>query len=222
MFADEESSMRGERTPLLGSNAETSPAVNKKGQPSYLKYAAAVTVLGALSLVAVSYKPRPAVHTLALNRIKQAQEGAILYGELEDKEVEMLFGDFKEKFSKAYEHEEEEKTRLHNFKKFLSKVDERNQKERALGGSAVHGVTKFSDLSNEEFRAGYLGYKRPTGKEAGKKNYADIEEYTGEETRVDWTDMYTTGVASQVESDAIRAGYLTPDDKLSEQQIVSW
>eukprot|EP00457_Paulinella_chromatophora_P007489 gb/GEZN01007512.1/.p1 GENE.gb/GEZN01007512.1/~~gb/GEZN01007512.1/.p1 ORF type:complete len:349 (-),score=40.02 gb/GEZN01007512.1/:483-1391(-) len=51
------------------------------------------------------------------------------------------------------------------FREFLKLADERNAKNKATGGSDdVHGVTKFADLSQEEFRSSYLmkpGYYQP-------------------------------------------------------------
>ena len=38
----------------------------------------------------------------------------------------------------------------------LKTVDLRNELEQKNGGSAVHGITKFSDLSQDEFAAHYL------------------------------------------------------------------
>jgi hypothetical protein len=38
-------------------------------------------------------------------------------------------------------------------------IDERNEAEVAAGGSGVHGITKFMDMSEEEFNTAYLGYK---------------------------------------------------------------
>jgi len=100
------------------------------------------------------------------------------------------------------------------------------------GGSAVHGVTKFADLSQVEFES-YLGYVETT--DTLSPEYPTIDEYTGAEAEVDWTGTYTTAIkdqgycgscwafsaTSQIESDAIRGGYLTTSDSLSPQQIVS-
>lgn len=36
-------------------------------------------------------------------------------------------------------------------------MDERNSAEESAGGTGVHGITMFSDLTTEEFRSNYLG-----------------------------------------------------------------
>jgi len=52
----------------------------------------------------------------------------------------------------------EERTRFAAFVSNLAAADERNAAERASGvaGAAVHGITKFMDLTPEEFKNGYL------------------------------------------------------------------
>jgi len=57
-----------------------------------------------------------------------------------------------------YATPEEERTRFAAFVGNLAAADERNAAERASGvaGAAVHGITKFMDLTPEEFKNGYL------------------------------------------------------------------
>jgi len=62
------------------------------------------------------------------------------------------FESFKETYGKSYSAEEEE-TRFANFVVNLAVIDERNALE---GGNMIHGVTKFSDLTQEEFASRYL------------------------------------------------------------------
>jgi hypothetical protein len=63
-----------------------------------------------------------------------------------------LFTQFKTDFKKEYASSEET-MRLAYFLAFLETVDARNEKEAAAGGTAVHGITMFSDLSPDEFKA---------------------------------------------------------------------
>jgi len=49
-------------------------------------------------------------------------------------------------------------TRLGIFAKNLERVNEMNKEHILIGGEAVFGVTKFSDLTPEEFKAMYLTY----------------------------------------------------------------
>ena len=136
-----------------------------------------------------------------------------------------------------YTTKKEEKDRFEQFLKFLSKVDERNEKELDAGGSAVHGVTIFSDMSSKEFKETLLGYKAAESKKVIKQALPSaIKKYDGSATSVDWTGVYTTSVknqgycgscwafssVAQIESDSIRAGLLTTSDDLSVQQVVSW
>lgn len=137
-----------------------------------------------------------------------------------------------------YSSEEEEEEKFSNFKEFLKIVDSRNEDETEAGGSALHGLTKFGDLSTEEFQEGYLGFKESDDdrrRRQLKAKKAKVQKYKGSETAVNWADVYTTNVkdqgycgscwafstTEQVESDAIRAGLLSTKQDLSTQQIVS-
>jgi len=171
-----------------------------------------------------------------------SSKSRVYYDALESSEKKTLFEDFKSQFSKTYTTDDEETERYANFKKFLKLIDARNDEEQNKGkGTAVHGVTQFSDLSEEEMDKYLFGYKEELKNKKRrqlkgvKSKKAVIQEYTGTATAVDWADTYTTGVrdqgycgscwaysaAEQLESDSIRNGYLTTSDKLSVQQMVS-
>ena len=64
------------------------------------------------------------------------------------------FEAFKTKFGKEYATPAEHKFRFGIFRENLAIATARNAE-----GEARHGVTKFSDLTQEEFKAMYLGYK---------------------------------------------------------------
>ena len=51
---------------------------------------------------------------------------------------------------------ETESRRFTIFLENLKMADRRNELELANGGSAVHGITNFSDLSQAEFESRYL------------------------------------------------------------------
>lgn len=69
-------------------------------------------------------------------------------------ETEGKFAEFKTTYGKVYESVKHEESALAAFASNLVKAEQRN----ALGG-AKHGVTKFMDLTPEEFKEHYLNYK---------------------------------------------------------------
>jgi len=75
--------------------------------------------------------------------------------ELTESLVSSYFGSFKAKYNKVYDHAEEEATRLGHFKASLLRAQSRN----ADLTEHNFGVTKFSDMSVEEFKATMLTYK---------------------------------------------------------------
>lgn len=58
-------------------------------------------------------------------------------------------------YHKSYASQEEYNLRLKNFRDNLAVAE-----TLTSGGSSVHGVTKFSDLSAAEFKTLYLGYRK--------------------------------------------------------------
>lgn len=186
----------------------------------------------------------------AIKQIQLAKEGRVGYSSLSDNEKEALFKEYKEKFGRKYDTSTVEKRRFKQFLKFLNKVDERNVNERKNGGTAVHGMTIFSDMSNDEFTTKYLSGYQPVSSTMsfGKQGVLPLEPvassfkykstFAGSSktvTNVDWTGVYTTAikdqgdcgscwafsVTSQVESDAIRQGYLSTNEPLSVQQLIA-
>ena len=137
-----------------------------------------------------------------------------------------LFEEFKITYNKSYTLDEEN-LRYINFCNFLELIDQRNGNDTF----AVHGITKFADLSNDEFRKISLGYIPSTN--SNDKNKL-VSSYQGNETYINWADVYTTSVkdqgycgscwafsaTEQIETDAIRLGLLTTSDTLSPEQIV--
>ncbi|XP_057435009.1 cysteine proteinase 15A-like [Lotus japonicus] len=71
--------------------------------------------------------------------------------------AEHHFSTFKARFGKTYATEEEHNYRFGVFKKNLILA----KSHQKLDPSAVHGVTRFSDLTPSEFRRQFLGLKAP-------------------------------------------------------------
>jgi len=72
-------------------------------------------------------------------------------------DVMSAFTDFQKTYGKSYTDAEFPK-RLEIFNDNLERVNKLNAEHILLGGEAVHGVTQFSDLTPEEFKATYLTY----------------------------------------------------------------
>jgi len=72
----------------------------------------------------------------------------------------LLWEAWKVQFNKVYTTAAEESARFENFKLSLDRINARNARRSS---SAIFGLTKFSDLSTEEFSSTYLGYSRKDG-----------------------------------------------------------
>ena len=102
-----------------------------------------------------------------------------------------LFHEFKRTHGKSYASEEEEARKFQVFVANLHLADARNEAERLNGGTAVHGVTKFSDITPEEFAATYLRVTRPDSSNE-KKAAKTIQQLAAvtPQALVDWTGRY--------------------------------
>jgi C1A family cysteine protease len=158
-----------------------------------------------------------------------AATAAAEYSAPNPQNLKLMFDQFKKNHGRAYKTMDEEMTRFSNFKNTLKTIHERNVAERKAGGSATHGINRFADLTHEEFSGRYLGYVK---NENANATVADVKPYTGTDSLVDWTGVYTTPVkdqgycgscwafaaSEQIESDAMRQLGVTYT--LSPQQLV--
>lgn len=104
------------------------------------------------------------------------------------------FSLFKSKFSKTYATQEEHDYRFRVFKANLRRAKRR----QLLDPTAVHGVTKFSDLTPSEFRRQFLGLNRRLRLPADAQK-APILPTNDLPTDFDWRDHgAVTGVKDQV------------------------
>jgi len=145
-----------------------------------------------------------------------------LFANFSEPEQQQLFAMFLETYGKTYS-KDEYGDRFKVFKKQLDKIDSRNAQEGrsssklSSGSRARHGITKFSDMSDDEFASVYLTARQNKDKEKkvkaaeeddpglggdddgppeGKPDYSTVSR-TSSITAVDWTDTMTTSVKDQ-------------------------
>jgi hypothetical protein len=111
---------------------------------------------------------------------------------------QQMFDDFQTKFNKTYANTGEAEMRFGIFLSNLAEIDQRNALEASNNGTAIHGITIFSDMSQEEFVQQFLGTQSNVaafaqGAEVVKPTFT----LDPAGTLVDWTAAYTTPVKDQ-------------------------
>ena len=102
-----------------------------------------------------------------------------------------MWKEFKQKFNKKYDDQEDSK-RFLIFLENLLLIDERN----ADDSNRVHGITMFSDMSQDEFETKYTQAMKPNLRSNANTNIkTDIK--SAASTFIDWTGVYTTPVKDQ-------------------------
>ena len=74
-------------------------------------------------------------------------------------------------------------------------IAERNAAEIAAGGEAIHGITKFTDMHQDEF-VSLMNRSRPNPKRDDSNILTDLPAVNSTDF-VDWTGVYTTPVKNQ-------------------------
>eukprot|EP00747_Dinoflagellata_sp_TGD_P164685 gnl/TRDRNA2_/TRDRNA2_184964_c0_seq1.p1 gnl/TRDRNA2_/TRDRNA2_184964_c0~~gnl/TRDRNA2_/TRDRNA2_184964_c0_seq1.p1 ORF type:complete len:343 (-),score=66.11 gnl/TRDRNA2_/TRDRNA2_184964_c0_seq1:265-1293(-) len=139
------------------------------------------------------------------------------------------FEEFLQTYKRVYSTPAETRGRFFIFKENLQRIAERNAR-----GQELHGITKFADLTPEEFRMWYLGYRKNSSavSSATQKVFRDRNNVTAD--TIDWRkkgavtpvkdqgrcgSCWAFSTVEQIESDFFLAtGKL---DVMSEQQLVS-
>jgi len=145
------------------------------------------------------------------------------------------FNAFQAKFGKKYGSAHEETTRFAIFQQNLARAAALNEQARAAGLDTVHGVTKFMDLTPEEF-AQYKGYQRTANSTSSIAPYTlGSQNLAAAPTSYDWRthtsvvspvkdqgncgSCWAFSATEQIESNLVLAG--NKQQILSPQQIVS-
>mmetsp|Transcript_40500 Transcript_40500/g.41330 ORF Transcript_40500/g.41330 Transcript_40500/m.41330 type:complete len:436 (+) Transcript_40500:143-1450(+) len=149
------------------------------------------------------------------------------------------FHEFKQKYNKVYTNPEEETKRYEIFKHNLHKIDQLNKYEKETNGKAVHGMTKFSDITHEEYKQLITGVRLPGSYREDTKS-APLPSYPQTNSLYsNWIGTYTTpikdqekcgscwavGSTEQIESDTIRIlgsfdGFTSSNTIFSDQQLL--
>ena len=150
-----------------------------------------------------------------------------------EEEAFTQFLSFTHNFDKKYKNMEEFVLRFNNFKASMIKIEALNA---VNPGSSVYGITKFSDLSADEFKDTYLGFKSSLKSTTHHHHHkkSSVEGAAANVTSYDWRDhgavtpvkdqqqcgsCWAFSTVEEIESSWFLAGNKLIE--LSPQQIVS-
>lgn len=146
-----------------------------------------------------------------------------------------LWDHFKATHGRTYRTMDDEATRYGVFLNTLSIIDARNAAESARNGGAVHGITRFADLTQEEFAERFLNSRVAHNMQNMNATKVQVVPLNGAVGSVDYTGKQTTAIkdqgncgscwahaaAQQMESDGMRLNGNPASLELSVQQLVS-
>jgi hypothetical protein len=124
-----------------------------------------------------------------------ADMSIVSYGERSEEETRRMYVDWMARHGKAYNAVGEEERRYQVFKDNLRYVDRHN----AAADAGVHsfrlGLNRFADLTNDEYRATYLGVKNKPQRDnkLSARYHAD-----GNEALPDSVDWRTKGAVAEI------------------------
>lgn len=114
---------------------------------------------------------------------------------IDDVEIQKkLWIEFKQSYNKTYSSFEDS-TRFQIFVDNMKLADIRNEEDAKAGGTAIHGITKFSDLTQLEFQNKFLTAKATMKPNEIMRSNITLPRIT--EDLVDWEGIYTTPVRDQ-------------------------
>jgi len=125
-----------------------------------------------------------------------AASSASLYVE-EPSHQKYLWESFKSEYNKNYDTMDLEARRFNIFLENLKLADQRNSEELKAGGSAVHGITKFTDLTQAEFESSFLTSDPAMKGESPAEVDASNNTPDASLGLVDWSGKLTTPVKDQ-------------------------
>jgi len=105
-----------------------------------------------------------------------------------DAVLRQKFAQFQQKYSRTYPHQDEFDHRFNIFKENIKKAERLNR----ANPTAKFGVTKFSDLTSEEFASTHLmnvdfsKYVKPASKDFATSTYKNVKACSPDPTNFDW------------------------------------